>query len=207
MNRISISNELTQQMVKEIHSSADSYTLTREIFAENLEVGIANKDYWECVRVVKELEASIINYDNPDYIHHNSQIRSILDDVLASNAIAIRELQINQSRWEQGDKQLIPPPEKVESVVIPHRQLVLVVPNFHPEVPRKKSVVNFPEQELEIDQAIEKCKNLIIKSMIDDAKALIQSFGDTLKNPIKAWLVHRPPMEKYNNAMAMIASL
>lgn len=208
INRISISNELTQQMVKEIHSGADDYTLTREIFAENLKEAIANSDYWECVRVAEELEASIINSDNPDYIHHNNQIRSILDDVLAINAVSIRELQIHQSRWEKGDKQLIAPPEKVESVAMPAKQLVLVVPKFHiPEVPRKKSVVDFPQQELEINQAIEKCKQLITESMIDNAKTLIQSFGDTLKNPIKAWLVHRPPMEKYNNAMAMIANL
>lgn len=203
--RIAISNELTQQMVQEIRSGADDYSLTQQAFAENLKEAIANSDYWECVRVVSEMESSIINSDNPDYIHHNNQIRSILDDVLAINAVSIRELQIHQSRWEKGDKQLIPPPEKVESVVIPHRQLVLVVPKFHvPEVPRKKSVVNFPEQELEIDQAIEKCKNLIIKSMIDDAKALIQSFGDPVRLPIKAWLKKE---NQYDDAMAMIASL
>lgn len=201
-NRIEISKELTQQLISEM-SQSDEYALTRQMFESNLKEATNNNDYWECVALVNELEASIIPANNFGYLAgnhaaHNNQIRKIIEDVLTVNSAAIRALQIHQSKWEEGDRQLIATPKKEESLVIPVKQLSIPVGE-----PRRKSIVNQPEQELEEKAVIEKCKDLIINSMLEDAKNLIESMGYPIKLAIKHWL----KTEQYPKAMDMVASL
>ncbi|MTJ56059.1 DUF3854 domain-containing protein [Anabaena sp. UHCC 0253] len=170
--------ELAQVMGNAVKSQ--DYSGSRKWFESALSSAINSSDYWEVVQVVEKLESSIVTPDKfghltLDQSSHNDQLRNILSDVIGDNAQAIHTLQIHQSKWESGDRQLITPQKAV--AVTPTEQVLISSPVQKVEViPTTKQPQ--PEFITMAESDIDSIHNYVVEKLeLDDTASLESLFN------------------------------
>ncbi|MBY5284252.1 MULTISPECIES: plasmid replication protein, CyRepA1 family [Anabaena] len=202
-----IPSELSHVMSKDIQSQ--DYSGTRRWFEDALVVAINSNDYWEAVKVVEKLEASIARADNfgfltEDKAIHNRALQDILQNVIGANFESIKALQIAQSKWHEGHRQLL---KFDNTVATEESEKHLVEPK--PKQSRNSERIlirDIHQEDAEFSVKFQFVQHLINSKNLDDAKEVIEGYGIKLREHIKLWAKALEDVLLRDAALDMLAS-
>lgn len=205
--QFNIPAEIAYVMHNDIKSQ--DYSNTRKWFEGALVSAISLGNYWEVVKVVEKLESSIIKPDKfgfvtQDQAIHNKALLDILQSVIGDNYDAIRNLQSAQTSLTDNSRKLVAPPEKVESVVVPARQLSIPVENKRNS--ERVLTRNVNQEEAEFSVKFQYVQILINSRKFDDAKNIVEGYGMKLREHTKAWVKSLEDAILKDAALEMLAS-
>lgn len=203
--QINIPAEITHVMSNDIKSL--DYSGTHAWFKNALSSAITSGDYWEVVKVVEKLEATITRPDNFGHLtsyqaSHNQAINDIKHDAIKANYGAIRKLQISQTSLNDSYRKLVDPPTEEKPVVIPARQLEITIQARNTE---RKLTRDVNKENAEFSVKLLSVQHLINSQSFAEAKGVIESYGKPLWYAVKSWADKLEDAILKNAALEMLA--